>query len=188
VLATETTLQQAGHDRHEVNCDTPAVVRGRREVEQVEFSGDKPAQIVAWMDRLAGAGDGWINVVPKMNEDDERPTSLGFFTLFGGGGLGVTMCTWIPAPGSERDSMHTSLGITHLTGQRAFARLTSLGVPVPPTWVVEQDHPRRGLVIRVPAEEPHDEVLTWAMRATAALSAPLRITGWRADIYLPTPS
>jgi hypothetical protein len=43
-------------------------------------------------------------------------------------------------------------------------------------------------VIRVPAEEPHDEVLMWAMRATAALSAPLRITGWRADIYLPTPS
>jgi hypothetical protein len=154
----------------------------------VEFSGDKAAQIVAWMERLADAGDGWINVIPELNEDDERPTSLGFFTLFGGGGLGVTMCTWIPAAPDDHGGTHSSLGITHLTGQRAFARLTSLGVPVPGPWIVEQDHPRRGLVIRVPADEPHGEVLMWAMRAAAALSAPLRIRGWRADIYLPTPS
>jgi hypothetical protein len=164
------------------------VAREHRQVERVEFSGDTTTRIVACMEQLADAGDGWINVIPKLADDEERPTSLGFFTLFGGGGLGVTMSTWIPAVHLHRQGTHSSLGITHVTGQRAFARLNSLGVPVPSAWIVEQDHPRRGLVIRVPSDETPEAVLMWAMRAIAALSAPVRIRGWSADVYLPTAS
>jgi hypothetical protein len=152
----------------------------------VEFSVHELTQLVACMARLAGAEDGWINLIPRITDDDERPASLGFFALFGGGGIGVTMCTWIPGSQDHRGRIQASLGITHVTGQRAAARLDSLAVPIPETWLVEQDHPRRGLILRVPSDEPHEQVLVWALRAVGALSIPLRIRRWQADIYLPT--
>ncbi|HUZ19542.1 MAG TPA: hypothetical protein VMU75_03105 [Acidimicrobiales bacterium] len=140
------------------------------------------------MTRLAGAGDGWINLIPKIADDDEKPTSLGFFTMFGGGGSGVTMCTWVPGSPDQRGHNQPSLGITHVTGHRAAGELQALGVPIPKTWLVEQDHPRRGLVLRVPPDEPHEQVLAWALRAVGALSVPRPIRGWRAEIHLPATS
>ncbi len=159
--------------------------RKLREIERVEFSAEDPTQIVAWMAQLAAAGDGWINLLPNIPSEDERPTSLGFLTLVGGGALGFTMCTWIPARPDDRRRTHSSLGITHLTGRRAAAQLNSSAVPIPATWFVEQDHRRRGLVIRVPRDEPHERVLAWALRAAEALSPPRPDSTWRADIYLP---
>ena len=139
------------------------------------------------MSELAVAGDGWINLVPRMSqEDDEKPTSLGFLTLFGGGGPGVTMCTWIPAATKDHNaSTRASLGISHVTGHRAVAELAARNTAVPPTWVVEQDHPFRGLVVRLPPEESNEQVLAWALRAVRALGTPRPIRGWRADVYLP---
>jgi len=154
----------------------------------VEFSVDELTQIVARMARLAGAGEGWINLIPRITDDDERPTSLGFFTLFGGGGTGVTMCTWIPGSHDHRGRIQPSLGITHVTGHRAVAKLHALAVPIPETWLVEQDHPHRGLILRVPFDEPHEQVLVWALRAVGALSTPPPIRGWQADVYLPATS
>jgi hypothetical protein len=150
----------------------------------VEFNPDELTTIVASMARLSGAGDGWINLVPKMTEDDDRPTSLGFLALFGGS-TGITMCTWIPAGDDKRARNQATLGISHMTGRRAVAELGSLAIPVPETWFVEQDHPRRGLILRVPSDEPHEPVLVWALRAVTALSAPRPVRRWRADIYLP---
>ena len=161
------------------------MARKLRQVEQEEFSVDNLAQIDAYMARLTRAEDGWINLVPKITDNDERPTSLGFFALFGGGAIGVTMCTWIPGKHSRRGFIKPSLGITHVTGHRVFAELHALAVPVPETWLVEQDHPRRGLVLRVPSDEPHEHVLVWALRAVDALSAPRAVRRWRADVYLP---
>jgi len=173
------------HPASTANCDTPPVARKLRQIERVEFSVHELTQLVACMARLAGAGDGWINLIPRIADDDERPTTLGFLALFGGGGIGVTMCTWIPGSLDRRGRIQASLGITHLTGQRAAGRLGSLAVAIPETWLVEQDHPRRGLILRVPSDEPHEQVLVWALRAVGALSAPRPIRRWQADIYLP---
>ena len=141
------------------------------------------------MAQLAAAGDGWINVVLRMSEeDDEKPTSLGFMTLFGGGGPGVTMCTWIPGAKDHNSPTKASLGISHVTGHRAVAELAARSTTVPPTWIVEQDHPFRGLVLRIPPDESNEQVLTWALRAVRALGTPRPIRGWRADIYLPLSS
>jgi hypothetical protein len=154
----------------------------------VVFNANDLTRIVTGMARLSGAGDGWINLIPSIAENDERPTSLGFFTLLGGGSIGVTMCTWIPGGHDRRGPTRPSLGITHVTARRAVAQLQSLAVPVPETWVVEQDHPRRGLVLRLPSDEPYEQVLVWALRAVGALSAPRPTRGWQADIYLPAAS
>jgi hypothetical protein len=138
------------------------------------------------MTELAVAGDGWINLVPRMSEDDdEKPTSLGFLTLFGGGGSGLTMCTWIPAAKDHAPQPRSSLGIAHVTGHRAVTELAERSTAVPATWVVEQDHPFRGLVVRIPVAEPNEAVVTWALRAVGALGTPRPIRGWRADVYLP---
>ena len=168
------------------NCHTPLVARALRDVEQLEFNADDLAQVVACMARLADAQDGWINLIPRIADNDERPTSLGFFALLGGGAIGVTMCTWVPGNHNRRGFVNPSLGIAHVTRRRVFAELHSLAVPIPETWLVEQDHPRRGLVLRVPSDEPHEQVLVWALRAISALIAPGPIKKWRADIYLPS--
>ena len=154
----------------------------------MKFNVDELSLVVVRMERLAGAGEGWINLIPRIADYDERPTSLGFFTLLSGGGTGVTMCTWIPGCHDRRGTTWTSLGIAHVTGHRVFAELHSLAVPIPETWLVEQDHPRRGLVFRVPADEPHQDVLVWALRAVGALISSTPIREWRADIYLPAAS
>jgi hypothetical protein len=161
------------------------VARERRQTEQLKFGVDDDlTPVVAYMVQLTGAGDGWINLIPRITEDDERPTSLGFLTLFGGGSVGITMCTWIPGSEGRRGRIEPSLGITQVTGRRAIFRLGSLGVPIPDAWRVEQDHPRRGLILRLPSDEAHDYVLVWALRAVSALSAPQLVRGWQADIYL----
>ncbi len=149
------------------------------------FSVDDLTQIVAWMTRLAGAEDGWMNLIPRVGDNDEKPTSLRFMTLFGGGSMGVTMCTWIPARHNHHGPVQASLGITHVTSRRAIRALQSLGILVPDTWAVRQDHPRRGLVFAIPPDEPNDQVIGWALRAAAGLTTSGQIRGWRADIYLP---
>jgi hypothetical protein len=159
--------------------------RKLRAVEQLQFSAAALTPIVARMDQLASAGDGWINLVPSISDRRERPTTLGFMALFSGGGTGATMITWMPGRSEKRGAIGPSLGITHATGHRAVAALASANVPVPATWTIEQDHPRRGLILRIPAKEGNEVVLTWAVRAVIALNTPRQITSWRAEVHLP---
>lgn len=154
----------------------------------MEFSSEDVTRIVPYMARLSEAEDGWINLVPNVTRDDERPTSLRFLTLLSGGATGDTMGTWVPRSHNRHGPVPPSVGITHTTGHRVFAELNSLDLPVPRGWFVEQDHPRRGLVLRVPFEVPHEQVLSWSLRAVDALGGSRRIMRWRADLYLPIDS
>ena len=160
------------------------MTRASRRVERVEFDTDRVDEIVQYLDRLAEAGDGWINLVPATAEGDE-PRRVGFLSLFGGGSIGFTMCTWVPPRLDAREPVAATLGIAHNSGRRAVAQLQASALAIPPTWIVEQDHPRRGLVIRIPASVAHEEVLTFALRATSALSDRGRIGMWRADVHFP---
>jgi len=141
-------------------------------------------RVVASMGRIAEAEDGWINLVPKIVDRDPHPTSLRFFTLFGGGGSGVTMGTWIPVRREGNSPGGASVGITHVVGRRVFDGDPPT-VQLPPSWNVEQDHPRRGFVVRAPLGAAHDRVVEWVLETVAALTLPDRIEGWRADVYLP---
>ena len=105
------------------NCDTPCVPRTQRQIERVLFGIDELGEVVAHMARLSSAEDGWINMIPMITSDDERPTSLRFFTLLSGGSTGDTMCTWIPRSRNRRGDVLPSLGIADVTGHRVFADL-----------------------------------------------------------------
>ncbi|MGA8296374.1 MAG: hypothetical protein WB770_04970 [Acidimicrobiales bacterium] len=137
------------------------------------------------MAQLSRAGDGWINLIPHTNEE-EKPTSLGFLTLFGGGSTGVAMCTWVPAVLEPSGRNRVRLGISHVSGLRAVSQLRSLGTPVPENWAVEQDHPLRGLVLQLPSEEANERVLEWALGAARALNSISSALEWRAEIYFPS--
>jgi hypothetical protein len=158
------------------------VTRVVRLMKQVEFTSEDQDEILGYMNELSHARDGWINVLPEKDAAESTGT-LGFLTLFGGGNSGITMFTWKPEPEDPQAVRRDSLGITHATGRRVAASLT-----IPENWRVQQDHPQRGLVLSIPDEEPHTQVLDWALRTLAALSPFARAGSWRADIYLPSDS
>jgi hypothetical protein len=161
------------------------VPRKLREVKRLRFYTDALEPVVAFMDQLVDAEDGWINLVPPRENGEEPPTDLRFSALFSGGGTGITMITWIPNRSSRRRAVGQTLGITHRIGHRAVATLAAGGAGVPAAWKVEQDHPRRGLLVHPPAHEATEPVLTWALRAVDVLEAPRRLTSWWADVHLP---
>jgi hypothetical protein len=138
------------------------------------------------MRHLAASQDGWINVLPTDEARDDGPPRLGFLALFGGGSSGVTMCTWIPGSLEHHGNALPSLGITHNQARRVVAKLQSGAAAIPDGWRVEQDHPRRGLIIRLPPDEAPEKVLAWGIRAVGVLSSSTAPVKWVADVYAST--
>ncbi len=157
----------------------------KRPIEQLVFLPDDVAPVLLRMDHLANAHDGWINLLPGMPEEVEEP-SVGLFSgLFGSARPPVTMCTWIPGRAQTYGEGEATIGFMHPRGKHAACQLGSLGVDVPSTWRVRQDHVRRGLILSPLSGASNSEVLEWILRAGAAL-AMVPLTGfWQARIYLP---
>ncbi|MGH9171803.1 MAG: hypothetical protein ACRD0Z_13185 [Acidimicrobiales bacterium] len=149
------------------------------------FTPDDLEPVVSAMKRLAAAQDGWINLLPTDEDLEVGTPRLGFFALFGGGSNGVMMCTWIPGGLEHHGDALPSLGITHNQGRHVFAEIQSGPAPIPDLWRVEQDHPRRGLIIRLPGDEPPEKVLAWAIRAVGVLRNSTAPVKWVADVYMP---
>jgi hypothetical protein len=152
------------------------VIRGPVDVVAFSFAPEEPSAVVAQMDRLGAAHKGWINIVPEVREEDEPDQPVGLGTLFSATGPDVPICTWTPGKEGRRGVERDSLGIQHASGTKVVARLATLGVPVPDDWRWTQDHPKRGLVVRVPLGVAHGTELTWLLAAASALSR-VRLTG-----------
>ena len=55
----------------------------RRSVERVEFAAEEPRAVLAAMDRLTQALDGWINLLPGLADGAEvDPDGPGLFPMF----------------------------------------------------------------------------------------------------------
>jgi hypothetical protein len=63
------------------------------------------------------------------------------------------------------------------------ATLRDLGLPLPEGWRVVQDHPRRGLVAKLPAGADDAGVLDWLIRAAGALCTVPGTGQWRAEVF-----
>jgi hypothetical protein len=155
-----------------------------RTPELVEFRPEDSsavAQIVGVMVDLTAAQKGWINLYPGIHPDDEPPTPSILGSLFSGTGPPVPVCTWVaPQPGQKPP--HAELGILHKSGPKAIRKLADDTITVPDHWKVLADHPKRGIVIAVHPDTPHEEALEWLMRAGAALTR-IPLTGsWQAAI------
>jgi hypothetical protein len=138
-------------------------------------------EALAW---LAANRDGWVNLLPGVEEDTpvEAP---GLFSFFGPQQPPVSMCTWMP-PGRGRHGVEeVTVGILHPFGKRVVRELADGGIGVPSQWRVAGDHPRRGLIVRVPLTVSNSDVLTWTLAAGEYL-CPIPMTGmWEAHVYLP---
>jgi hypothetical protein len=163
-----------------------APVSSRRETMTIEFTPPDVASVVDALVRLRRAGDGWMNLLPGIDEDavDVDPPA-GLFAFFGNRAPPVSMATVLPAKPDRRHREGMSVGLMHPTGAKARARLAEVGIAVPDGWVVRQDHVRRGLVARTPVDADEAEVILWCVRAGTALCRAEMTGRWRAVVYLP---
>lgn len=113
----------------------------------------------------------WLNLQPEVDDSGlEEEQGQGLFGMFGARGPVVPFATWHPG---ER-----SAGIQHGTGPKVVRR-----IDVPSGWRVVQDHPRRGLVVRVPEGTSTEDVVRWLL-ATGTQLCPLPLLGrWVAEIH-----
>ncbi len=159
----------------------------RRKTMTIEFRPPDVAAVADSLARLRGAGSGWINLLPGIDEDAVAPEpAAGLFAFFGNRAAPVSMATVMPAKKERRDTEGVTIGVMHPTGAKAVARLAEAGVAVPDGWVVRQDHARRGLLVRTPADASDTDILSWSIRAAAALCRAEMTGKWRAVVYLPS--
>lgn len=153
----------------------------RPPTETLEFLRAEPEPVLERMATLGAAHRGWINLRPRVHEDEsgdgapERPAGL--FGVFGGTGPLVPLCTWTPGERRRRGVEPAAVGLQHAVGPKAVRWLAEFGTPVPDGWAVAQDHPKRGLVVHPPVDAPPAEVLGWLLRAGDAVCR-LPLTGW----------
>jgi hypothetical protein len=148
--------------------------------EELEFDEDGLEPIAALFDELAAAGRGWVNLLPEVEPGRELPPRSLFSTVFSARGEAVPFATWT-AP--DQPGGRPTIGLTHGSGPKALPRLADAGLPLAPGWLRAADHPRRGVVVTVPADAPADEVLWWLLAAAHAL-CPVPLTGsWLARVY-----
>jgi hypothetical protein len=155
----------------------------RRPVAEVlTFRADDTQVVVDHMDRLGAAHQGWINFEPGVVEGEEPPPPTALGAMFSSNLHEVPICTWLAGKSGRHGVEPDQIGVQHGSGTRAVARLASLGVPLPDGWRWTQDHPRRGLVVRVPPGTGHRQQLTWLLEAATALTT-VPLTGeWRARV------
>ncbi|HMD45019.1 MAG TPA: hypothetical protein VKG43_02585 [Acidimicrobiales bacterium] len=157
----------------------------RREVERFEFHPEETAAVCAAMDVLLQAGDGWINLLPGVVEEDAPQPSAGFFAIFGQRSSGVAMATWMPPRATKRGPGSVSIGIMHSMGSRVLRPLAASGMALPAGWRVDQDHPRRGVIVLAPPYEHHDVELAWVLGAVSTLTTVRQTGDWQAEVHRP---
>jgi hypothetical protein len=162
-------------------------VSPRREKKTFEFSPSEFDHVTGYLQKLVSAGQGWINLMPGIPEDAQRPevASAGLFGLFGNRAAPVTMSTLMPARTERQATEGVTVGLMHPTGAKAVARLAEAGVTMPLDWLVRQDHARRGLVVRARPGAPPAEIVEWSIRAGIALCREEMTGEWQAVVYLP---
>jgi hypothetical protein len=158
----------------------------RRDVDTFEFSPQSFDRVSGYLKHFTEAGQGWINLLPGVDVDEEETTSPpGPFAIFTGRQRPVTMVTLMPPRPARRATEGVTVGLLHPTGAKAVARLADAGISLPTGWMVKQDHARRGLLVLARLGAPDDEIIEWALAAATALCRE-RMTGeWQAVVYLP---
>jgi hypothetical protein len=114
---------------------------------------------------------GWVNLQPEVDTDAEPPSRpSGLFALFGARGPAVPFCTW---HAGER-----AVGIQHAAGPKLAPR-----IDVPVGWRVVQDHPKRGLVVRVTPDTTDADAITWLVRTATPLCQLPMLGRWVAEVH-----
>lgn len=120
-------------------------------------------------------GHGWINVQAEVDPDDLPPPPSLLTQIIRRSSPDAALGTWTP-PMTGQPKAPQNIGVQHRHGTKLIPLLDDFGIERPETWRRIQDSPRRGLVVAVPHDTPHEEVLSWLLRLVMA-ATPLQTTG-----------
>ena len=152
------------------------------DIQLIEFEPGDDAAVVEVMAELAD-GSGWLTLDPAIDERFPPPEQSTFGRLVSGRGPAVPRANWVPADLARRRPEPVSVGILHGTGANAVARLDEKGISIPDRWRVVNDHSKRGLVLWVPIDIDHGEVLRWTCSASRRLTRIPLSERWRAAVH-----
>ena len=130
--------------------------------------GDLRAVTTLLEQLLAGGDDGerWCNLTLEIDEHATSGTSDSvLFSFLAARGPSSPLATVMRA-----DAHLIEIGLQHRAGVKAADQLADAGLERPEDWTVRQDHPRRGLVLAVPAGTPPPEIAAWIVRAMDELN------------------
>ncbi|MEA3214833.1 MAG: hypothetical protein QOJ19_989 [Acidimicrobiia bacterium] len=149
----------------------------------LKFRRSDPAELIDSFASLQRAGEGWINLAPDLG-DDQPPSRAGGW--FSARGPEAPHATLMPGRVKRNGRVEPAqLGIEHASGTKAARRLREAGMELPAGALVRQDHPKRGLVLQVPADAPAEGLVIWLLDASVRLSRVPIGDGWRAEIWEP---
>ena len=153
--------------------------------EAIEFTVADPGPLVVRMQSLAQSRNGWVNLQPVPDDDDpdERRGKAGVFSWLSSKGPDLPICTWVPGEMSRKGVEPDSIGLQHAGGPKARFVLAEAGVPPPAGWRIMSDHPKRGLVVELPAGTEPSVALDWLLQAAQVLAAVTLPDRWVALVY-----
>ena len=111
----------------------------------------------------------WVNIEPAVEEDQVHSGSV-FWKMFSSRGPVIPKFTWVPSYEKKQQILPAQIGITHPVGTKAVQRLREFEVRIPSEWIVEQDHPKRGIVLSLPSSYSDEEVINLAVGSLRVLS------------------
>lgn len=157
----------------------------------LRFRVTDPAPVVACITELRAAGAGWVNLRPRLGDDDPGtgdppPARPGVLGLLSARGPAVPVCTWVAGETRRGVRGPESIGIQHPTGRRARDVLPAAGITLPEGWRLRGDHPRRGLVVEVPADTDPGAIVAWLLDAARALAEGPLADDWVAAVHRPS--
>lgn len=150
--------------------------------EEIPFSTDDLAPVLAVLAELTAAHGGWVNFLPEVESGHEPPPRNLVLALFSNRGDPIPLATWT-AP--EREGGRPTIGIGHGTGPNALARLADADLALPAGWWKANDHARRGLVVNPGVGATDQDVLRWLLDAATELSVVPLTGAWLARVYRP---
>jgi hypothetical protein len=142
------------------------------------FSNDRDAAVVA-IDAV-GAGRGWCNVAPNV-EEEVPDMKVNYFGLRLN--KGVTVASFVTAPSRRGIVQPSTLGVLHSRSRLGAERIAGLLAGAP--FAVRQDHNTRGLLLEVPVGTRAEQVLTVMCALTEELCDYDFTGSWTLSQFLP---
>lgn len=156
-----------------------------------EYDVTELGEAVAMVASIVGKGEkaGWVNLEPVVDDDElerlRRTSPPAIVRVFSAKGGQIPFATYVPGLTGGPKAAPASVGLQHGAGGRAVAQLREAGIEVPAGWRVRQDHPKRGLVFDVPADEGAASVVRFLVLAARALSGVRFASEWTAVLCRP---
>ena len=145
-----------------------------------------PDALDAIMAELVTQGRGWVNVMPEIPEEVEVPATPNALAIFSKRGPVVPMGTWTAPTTTRKGAVEpTDLGLQHGTAKQAKRVLDGTAGSIPDTWRVLADNPRRGIVVRPPADVSLHDQARWLLDALAVLCIPPQTGNFLVYRFLP---